>query len=861
MQINHTLKHLILISGLYFVSLITPNYLRANVEPIQQFTHSDEWSKNSNFTTSITNAMGGSPYVNRRRIYARVDLSAYDTSFTVTDAVIRVKKAYGFGNGSSTLLLYTCEDPWNESVTWTTRPTPNYHLNSPLGSTGFTDSDYTFYPYNFSGASVNAQVQAWIDGTASNHGFIISAGPSQGTIGLCSDDYDPAGNYTPELHVQVSGGGTYVFYAESMAGVSAYSSLQNTSFGNTSSNILAYPANLQRLVYVKWDDTDLASLSGQTVTNVEVKFYRAYSQKNFPRTLKLEPLGQSWQDGTLTWNNAPALNSSQPTIPITCTYYDSDPANTIYEFSGPEVDSLVQSWIASPAGNYGFRLSLEGSTGVVGLKSDLSTDLRDEAPDIIISPHRFAPTAPQSMTLDVYADTVLFPVNRKLFGVGLLDVSPHGTLSQIDDIDETTYTLSSLGGTSLRVWTHHMWSTQSQLDYYESIEKHIDDIGVTEINGMCPPYLSPSAAYYNSSSDTNVTQYWSTPAGVAGRITSLTNLGIPFTGWEIWNEPQFTQNGNWQPDDFARYVFDCAVAIRNAHPSLNIYVPGHEDDLSWNVEFFDDLQSIMDTNSAPNAVDGIVTHPYDFYWNDSQYNMGSYYARACGAEVMYDQKLKPKYDAMKAVNANWNLVASEWNVHPRVVDSSTVTSTHDMAAAIFAATMLRNFMVLDFDSAQFFVMRGDGNFSLMDTGQNLYPTGHVLSLFAEHLRGNLIDSLLTTNAADEYEYDHPYDTSIETSFPIVTTYAAYDNSTQTLCIMLINRHYSEPAPMTVNLHDFNVTSGTATYHVIGEGGIPETTNYTPVSSTGSVSTGSSVSVSRDIPAHSVTAMLITGTPL
>ncbi len=112
-------------------TLFTPTHLTmADVERIQEFTHSDEWNNDSNFTANQSSMISGVRRVNLHRVYARFELCDYDQSSPVSDAVIRVKKSYAFNNCSSSLSLYDCMYGWDESVTWTTSPIPNYYLNA-----------------------------------------------------------------------------------------------------------------------------------------------------------------------------------------------------------------------------------------------------------------------------------------------------------------------------------------------------------------------------------------------------------------------------------------------------------------------------------------------------------------------------------------------------------------------------------------------------------------------------------------------------------------------------------------------------------------------------------------------------------
>jgi hypothetical protein len=61
--------------------------------------------------------------------------------------------------------------------------------------------------------------------------------------------------------------------------------------------------------------------------------------------------GGTWQQKTITWNNAPAASSAiQDTIPASTTQYNYNVA--------VDVTNLVKPMVSSPSTNYGFMLRL-----------------------------------------------------------------------------------------------------------------------------------------------------------------------------------------------------------------------------------------------------------------------------------------------------------------------------------------------------------------------------------------------------------------------------------------------------------------------------------------------------------------------
>jgi hypothetical protein len=74
----------------------------------------------------------------------------------------------------------------------------------------------------------------------------------------------------------------------------------------------------------------------------------------------------------------------------------------------------------------------------------------------------------------------------------------------------------------------------------------------------------------------------------------------------VWNEPQFPQNGGWEPEALARYANDCARALHEAGLPVKVGVPLHMGDTHWNER----LCAALDIEDGPcTAPSGTFTHP------------------------------------------------------------------------------------------------------------------------------------------------------------------------------------------------------------------------------------------------------------
>lgn len=811
---------------------------RGDVLLTQDVTYADRWNPVTNYgaTTAVLLTANA---VNTMYGYLRWDISGVSSGYTVTDAVVRVRKAYSFNNGTATMKLFAVTGDWTENaVTWSNQPAAD--TATALASTAYYDSDAATTAYSFSGPALTALVQNWVNGAAANQGLELRQTGWTGTLALHSDDAATAG-LRPALVVSWNGQ-PQTFIAGEASHISKY--FATTNYGGATHLDLSDNGSVNLRGLLRWDLGQIPA--GSTLDSVTVKLYRAYGFRNTSTQLKLLQPDAAWVEGNggtddspageLVWNNQPGLVST--TAVASTTAYDSDPAGTTYEFRSTGLNALVQGWIDGSIPNTGLRLT-QAATGVFAVRSDDYATL-SQRPELEVSPISFTLAAPSGCSLTVDTQQAAAPVNRRVLGVGLL--SP--PFADAAYIAAYTGVFDGVGG---RVWAH----TESE-SYWNGLWPFVTGVGLGEVNALCSNGVLPSQAWYVSASSNNLTvgQQPTAYAQLAGRLINDRGFGID--GWEVWNEPEVPQNGAWPSADFARYIADCAQALRVAVSGLRIGAPLYEGDQNWNIAFL----SAIAAQPVERRIDFAVTHPYDFYWQQAQKNLGSYYARVSGAEPLRLYSIRPKVQLLQQTLPGCGLAASEWNVHPVNYDPPYNVST-DIAVAIHVAAMFGVFWEENVESAQFFQFRNSttGHFAMsVGTPDNLLPTGHVFNLYGKYFRGDRLNVNLTTPS---YTYRHPYMTS-PPAIPVLVAHACYDAASQRLFVVLVNRHRDAEASVPVQLQHFLASTDQATLQTITASDPESTTAIVTTDDSYAIPTQADPSITLVLPPHSITGLILSG---
>lgn len=716
-----------------------------------------------------------------RNGYIRWDLSNFPTFYAVTEGKIKLKKAYSFNNGTQTIKLYKVLSAWDESTTWNTRPTVD--TDNTISTLSYVDNDQPGKKYTFTGQSLIDLVQSWVNGTVQNRGMQIQQTSQTGVLSMYTNE--ASANLQPTL--KVTWGGTVHSYTATTATYVAKLYPDHMYGTQTHMDITSHSNTLYS--YLTWDLSSIPN--GTVIESVSCEMYRAYGFHNTQATIMLFEPDDDWDENTITWNNQPYRTQATPLA--TVTFYDSDPQGMVYEFSGEAVRALLEGWINETISNRGIRVEQSQYAGVIAFYSDDEVDMKMK-PELIVSPNTFELPTPSLTTLTVDARQVIEPVNRKVMGVCLMNPNP--SFATTDFINAFTNVFDGISGRA--------WATQLTQSYWDGFWPFVTGVNFGQVNAINTNGVLGMPAYYSSSTDNNLNSAQQPESYAQLAHILINNWGLNISGWEVWNEPQVPNNGAWPSMDFSRYIADCAEALRTYVPGLRVGAPLYETDQQWNHAFL----TAMANESANRRIDFAVTHPYDFAWQKSQENMGSYYARVSGSEYIRHYLIEPKIDLINQIQPGLGLVASEWNTHPSDYGPPYNVSS-DMATAINAAATFGVFWDEGVESAQFFQFSTaeDAHFGMVHQSPNaLAPAGMVFKLYGQYFRG---DRLVTQSNTSTYSYLHPYKEE-NLDVPLIITHAAYDEQNERICIMLANRHIDSNADVQINLQHFMPESGTAT---------------------------------------------------
>lgn len=466
----------------------------------------------------------------------------------------------------------------------------------------------------------------------------------------------------------------------------------------------------------------------------------------------------------------------------------------------------------------------------------------------------FTVASPMLTTIELDTRKVLEPVNRRVMGVCLI----------YPPMDEAMIKLwgNSFKGISGRVWASDYYFPENRQktdeEQWSSYLPIFREAGIAEIQAFNPNAHVNKKVSYKSATDNNLDPKHQ-PGHVAKQIKWLNKTphpdfsdGYGIDAWEVWNEPQFPQNGAWGPKDMARYAIDCATAIHAVDPAIEVGVPLHEDDMQWNQQM---LHHIAATD--PNAISFVIFHPYDFAWIKSQHQMGTYYARVGAAEEIRHLRIREKVQlVMRMGHGRWRVACSEWNIHPPGYTKPFNVST-DIAVGIHIAGMFDVFWGEGVSAAQFFQLcarKNDGHFSMTrktKDGLKLTPSGEVFRLYAQNFRGDRLDIKLQTS-----HMTYPWKDGQSFKVPLVIAHGAFDPEKKQMTLIMTNRHETAVVPTQISMGNFRPSA------------TPELTTITADSAEGmqtlithpklALAAGPDPKFTLQLPPHSITAVIIPG---
>ncbi|TSA54380.1 MAG: DNRLRE domain-containing protein, partial [Planctomycetaceae bacterium] len=234
-----------------------------------------------------------------RKIYLRFDLSA--VTGTVKSAKLRMRTSNDAPDGTHDA-DFVSDDTWGEStITWNNAPASGANLDS---QTALGDGDWIVF-------DVNDQVAAEAAGDG-KISFLVyqSVGDDYGQYN--SSDVT-TWQYKPHLMIEATPPESTVttLYSTKDTYVrdGAYA---DTNYGTETTMAIKEnaTAGYTRRSYVRFD---LSSITG-TVTDAKLRLY--VNRRDASTTHGCNFIGDSWYEGSLTWNNRPATGSRLDTVSV-----------------------------------------------------------------------------------------------------------------------------------------------------------------------------------------------------------------------------------------------------------------------------------------------------------------------------------------------------------------------------------------------------------------------------------------------------------------------------------------------------------------------------------------------------------------
>lgn len=293
-------------------------------------------------------------------------------------------------------------------------------------------------------------------------------------------------------------------------------------------------------------------------------------------------------------------------------------------------------------------------------------------------------------------------------------------------------------GRSVRVWAHSDYKWWSQL--------------LPTLRQMKPSTLllfneaasHPEQVIYDSLKENNLNPNQRPDAVVwqmKFALSQLESIGLARQPlyWEAWNEPQFAQNGNWQPEAMARYVNHIALASQQAGLPFRVLAPLHMNPAAKGQEWNERLCQKLDSS----VVAGLVNHYYNWGWFNLDQPQDEFLRRAGEGPLLRERVRLDSALISRYGKGRWSLHCSEWNVHPETY-KPPYYSSRDMAAALYAFSAVKVYLEEGLDSAQFFLLTDhDSHFAAYTREGSVVtklPTGAVMEWLGEKLQGELLST-------------------------------------------------------------------------------------------------------------------------
>lgn len=319
-------------------------------------------------------------------------------------------------------------------------------------------------------------------------------------------------------------------------------------------------------------------------------------------------------------------------------------------------------------------------------------------------------------------------INANVFGVCLM-YPPFDALGE---------ELKKWRGRSVRVWA------RPDMQWWKRLLPALQEISPETLLLFVDSGWHPEQVKYVSSADNNLHPNQQVAAVVGYMKFAMTQLSAVDLAsrtlyWEAWNEPQFPQNGHWEPDAMARYVNDIALAARKEGLPFRVLAPLHMDPTTAGKEWNERLCQGLDSNLAA----GLVNHYYNVGWSGLDQPMDEFLRRAGDGPLLRERVRLDRSLIERYGDGRWTLHCSEWNVHPKSYRPPYYVS-RDMAAALYAFSAIKVYLEEGVESAQFFLLSAKDNHFAAYTLENGVitprPTGVAMEWLGEKLRGVRLSS-------------------------------------------------------------------------------------------------------------------------
>ena len=308
------------------------------------------------------NTVGGTPTQSHN--FIQFNLSSIPTGSTIVSASLSLWHSTIANHSTSTNneeIFSKVTQAWSEStVTWNTQPSFSSTDTVHIGTTTIGDDKLNINLASF--------VQSWVNTPAANYGMVMHLDNDPGTIGryqsYASSD-DANATTRPKLvitFIAPCANQTTTLQPDGSDGKDAH--VDNYNPNNTDANYPVINAGYNTVGGTptqshNFIQFNLSSIpTGSTIVSASLSLWHSTIANHSTSTNNEEifsKVTQAWSESTVTWNTQPSFSSTD-TVHIGTTTIGDDKLNI-------NLASFVQSWVNTPAVNYGMVMHLDDDPG------------------------------------------------------------------------------------------------------------------------------------------------------------------------------------------------------------------------------------------------------------------------------------------------------------------------------------------------------------------------------------------------------------------------------------------------------------------------------------------------------------------